>query len=323
MDQARDLLGEWFSALEKNGECTSFRLGRCLPSSSEPEWFVLPHARYDGIGGLAHVLRSYFRTEIELPRTQEAPPSTLRSLIAAVYWLFRKRPAPMQWKTRGLEAPSESYSAPSAFAWHLFSVARTEALRASARARASSLNAWLLWGLTRAIAPWLASARGSIEWIVPVNLRGAVALPRDTANSASTLDVCFPITATPEQIHAELQKELRRGAHWGAWRLVSWLRYLGPKALQAIVRHELQVRKHGSFSNLGRLEPRQGTAPFDDGEWWMAFNPVFRSRPIGAACLTWRGRLALTLQMHPALSRDPRDARELLGRWSTALESTA
>jgi len=66
-------------------------------------------------------------------------------------------------------------------------------------------------------------------------------------------------------------------------------------------------------SNLGSLGPPATEAP---REWWLAFNPVMRSRPVGAACLTWGGRLALTLQVHPALSREPEQARAWWNEWT-------
>jgi hypothetical protein len=144
-------------------------------------------------------------------------------------------------------------------------------------------------------------------------MRGAVESERDTANMAWTLDVAFSPGAGPEQIHAAIRRELERRTHWGAWHLLNLFRYLKPELLRAVARREMQIRKHGCFSNLGRLGPAASDA---DPECWMAFNPVLKSRPVGAASLTWGDRLTLTLQLHPALSRDPEAARAWLNDWT-------
>jgi hypothetical protein len=314
----RDLLGEWFSALEANGEFCSFRLGRYGATMREPEWFFLPHARYDGLGGLAYVLRSVFASEIDLPSSTERPPSSLERILAALRFLFRTRSRPMRWRDEdtALRPRGSDDLRPSALAWALFSKSETEALRDTARRRGVSLNAWLLWGLTRSCLPRLVPDTGNMQWIVPVNLRGFAKTERDTDNAAWAVDVAFDAAACPETVHAAIAEQLRNKTHWGSWELFELLRYLGPKALNAVARREMHVPKHGSFSNMGSLEPRQANALASSDEWWMAFNPVLRSRPVGAACLTWRGRLALTLQLHPGMSRDQRLARDWLDRWT-------
>lgn len=320
----RDLLGEWFAALDAYGECYRFRLGRYLSGMSEPEWFFLSHALYDGLGGLAHVQRTLFRRSMVLPRATERAPGRLARLIAAARCLLRRGQHPLPWRHadphwRPLDSAS---STPSAVAWTLLSEHETLELRDQARRRGISLNAWLLWGLSRSTLPWLVPVRGNLEWIVPLNMRGAVACERDTANMAWTLDVVFPAQAEPEQIHRALGRERAQRAHWGAWQLMRLLRHFEPRVLRAVALRELRIRKHGSFSNLGRLEPPPATNA--EREWWLAFNPVLSSRPVGAASLSWGDRLALTLQLHPALSRDPEQARAWLNDWARiALERSA
>jgi hypothetical protein len=316
----RDLVGEWFSALEAEGESFTFRLGRYRREMPEPEWYFLPHERYDGLGGLAHVLRTQRQTQIDLPRSSERPPSRLSKFLAALSFLFRRRSRPMRFcdADPSFEPRTAAEVAPSALAWTLFSGAETEHVREAARRRRVSLNAWLLWALSRSSVPWLVPNTGNFQWIVPVNMRGHTTTPRDTDNTAWTLDVAFESDAGPEQVQAAIGEQLQRKTHWGSWELFKLLRFLSPEALKAIARREMQVPKHGSFSNLGRLEPRSAS-PSSPEEWWMAFNPVLRSRPVGAACLTWCGRLALTLQLHPALSRDPRVAREWVDAWRGSL----
>jgi hypothetical protein len=318
----RDLIGEWFSALEAEGECFTFRLGRYREEMRGPDWYFLPHERYDGLGGLAHVLRTELETAIELPRSAEKPPSRFSKFLAALYCLLRRRSRPMRFRDEdpSFEPRSAAAVQPTALAWTLFSAAETEMVRNAARKQGVSLNAWLLWGLARSTLPSLVAGTGNFQWIVPVNMRGHAKTARDTDNAAWTLDVAFEPDAAPEQVQAAIGEQMRHKAHWGSWELFKLLRFLKPEALKAIAQREMQVRKQGSFSNLGRLEPRSDLIR-SSGDWWMVFNPVLRYRPVGAACLTWCGKLALTLQLHPALSRDPRVAREWLDAWRRFVET--
>jgi hypothetical protein len=313
----RDLIGEWFSALEAQGEHFNFRLGRYCTGMQDPEWYFLPHDRYDGLGGLAHVLRTERGTEIDLPRSAERSPSRFAKLLAALYCLVRRRTRPMRFRDEdeSFELRSATEARPSAYAWALFTRTETDDVRNAARRQGVSLNAWLLWALTRASLPYLVPNTGNIQWIVPINMRGLAKTPRDTDNAAWTLDVGFRPDASPEDVQAALGKQLRMNAHWGTWELFKLLHWFEPDTLKALAHREMRVRKHGSFSNLGRLTPRvpEGTHSLD--EWWLAFNPVLKSRPVGAACLTWCDKLALTLQLHPALSRDPGVAHEWLEGW--------
>jgi len=294
------------------GESFLFRLGRYRPDMSQPDWFFLPHQHFDGLGGLAHLLRTTQRTELEIPAlAPDDRPSTLAQWMAALRLLCQRLVRPRPWR---LAQTGSKTSTEPAFAWTLFSAADTLTLRAGARSRGVSLNAWLLWGLAESCLAHLAPGREGAAWIVPINMRGAVPGERDTANLASILDVSFSLPTRPQAVDAALRKERRKLAHFGAWQLLQMVGRLPPWVRQAVVRHEANVPKHGSFSNLGQLGPLHGTEP-DAREWWMVFNPVIRSRPVGMACLTWQGRMAVTLQLHPALNRSERETRDWLSTW--------
>ena len=346
--------GDWFDTLERMGESFLFRLGRYRRGMSQPDWFFLPHQHFDGLGGFAHLLRTTQSTELAIPElaTTERP-SALARWMAALRLLCRRPVRPRPWRltdaasnasTRKRTPTGSSGSAAGegsranltcahataepAFAWTLFSAADTLALRASARSRDVSLNALLLWGLAETCLEHLApgredaAEREGAAWIVPVNMRGAVPGERDTANLASILDVAFPLPARPSTVDAAFRKERSKLAHFGAWQLLQMLGHLPRWVRQAVVRHEANVPKHGSFSNLGQLGPRGRTDPnvvavavANMGEWWMVFNPVIRSRPVGMACLTWQGRMAVTLQLHPVLNQSEREACDWLSTW--------
>jgi hypothetical protein len=316
-DNERDPIDEWFSVLESLGECCRIRVGRYLAGTAEPEWFFLPHQRYDGLGALARVQAQAFGQALELPRSSESAPGRLARWVAALRCVFRRRPELLEWRdvNASWRPDPSSRSSPTSAAWIAFTDVETSLVRKQARERGLSMNAWLLWALARSGLPLLLPGRGKLEWLVPLNLRGAVESRRETANTAATLDVAFAPEASADDVHAALREQIEHRAHFGAWQLVQALRWFGGSFLEKLARRELAIPKHGCFSNLGALGPRAAPARGPE-EWWMAFNTVFRSRPVGAACLTWGGRLTLTLQLHPALTADGERARRWLDEWA-------
>src|ERR1039458_5763811 len=88
-----DAISPWFLAAEELGEYTGIRFGRVPPGGAEPEWRFLRHADYDGIGGLAEILRQRGAKVDHLMQIKyPAPPSWLPLLRALPKYLKpRKR----------------------------------------------------------------------------------------------------------------------------------------------------------------------------------------------------------------------------------------
>jgi hypothetical protein len=310
----RDCFYHWFSELQAQGEETTFRLGQVRGREPEPCWTSLPHHTFDGLGGLHHVLSERCGRGLELPKLPRPYPGTLERWLAAFRVLTAPAPRLASFKREVTGAGDER----PVSVWALFTRAETSELRRLSRARGTSLNAAFLAALTAAIRPLLDGEL--INWIVPVNMRGVEPDLAPTDNQAATLDISFRVRATAQDIDDTLNAQRRRNMHWGVWQLLKWLGAAGPAVVRFVARRELGVKKHGSFSNMGSLRPMGGC---DDGseelEWWMAVNPVQRARPLGAACLTYNGRLALTLQVHPVLGLDRSSAQQVMDAWVAGL----
>jgi len=305
----RDCFYHWFSELEAQGEETTFRLGHVRGHEPEPSWTSLPHHTFDGLGGLHHVLTKRCGRGLELPTLSRPYPGLLERWLAALRVLSARSPRLASFKREVRTAGERPVAV-----WALFTRAETSELRRLSRARGTSLNAFFLAALTAAIRPLLHGEL--INWIVPVNMRGVEPDLAPTDNQAATLDISFPVRATAQEIDETINAERRRNMHWGVWQLLKWLGAAGPAVVRFVARRELGVKKHGSFSNMGSLRPAGGSA--DDSEeleWWMALNPVQQARPLGAACLTYNGRLALTLQVHPVLGLDRSSAQQVMDAW--------
>jgi hypothetical protein len=307
----RDCFYHWFCELEASGEDTTFRLGQVSGRETQPVWTCLPHHSFDGLGGLYHVLGE----RLVLPVLPGPYPGALARSLAALRVLAARAP-----KLLSFRREVASTSDPPIAVWSLFTQAETIELRALSRAQATSLTALMLAALTAAIRPLLAEGPGLVNWVVPVNMRGVETDLAPTDNQAATLDVAFPVASTAGDVDAELRAQRRKNMHWGVWQLLKWLGGAGPAVVRFVARQELGVRKHGSFSNMGNVQLAwEGTEYSREPEWWMALNPVQRPRPLGAACLTYNGRLALTLQVHPVLGLDQAAAQQVMDAWVRAL----
>jgi len=311
----RDCFYHWFSELERGGEDIHFRLGRVSEPELAPSWICLPHHTFDGLGGLAHVLREGGQ-ELPLPVLPGPYPHVLRRSLAALRHLLRPNPKPRAFKS---EVSGGGAGRPVT-AWALFTEGQTSALRERAREGGTSLNALFLYGLTSAIRPLLADGPGVVNWIVPVNMRGAERGLALTDNQASAFDVAFPPDADARAIDDVLREQRSRNVHWAVWELLRWLGAAGPAVVRAAARQQLSVRKHGSFSNMGSLDSQRRSPGSREPVWWMAINPVQRTRPLGAACLTFNGRLALTLQAHSVLGLEQSGVERILDAWIAALQ---
>lgn len=305
----------WFSELELRGEDTMFRLGRVCGTEPEPTWSYLPHHTFDGLGGLHHLLEQRHGKHLELPQLPRPYPGWLARAVAALRVLATPTPRVASFSREVIPGPDERALA----TWALFTRAETTDLKARARRHGTSLNAFLLWALTRAIRPLLTEDSGVVNWVVPINMRGVEPDLSPSDNQAATLDVSFSLQASARGIDESIREQRRRNVHWGVWQLLKWLGRAGPDIVRFVARRELKVRKHGSFSNLGNLRLVGDSRDHDTPEWWMAVNPVQRARPLGAACLSYYGRLTLTLQIHPVLGLGQSATQDVMDAWVAAL----
>src|SRR5262245_25472229 len=123
-----DPISPWFIAAEELGEFIGIRFGR-LTESGEPEWEFLPHTNYDGIGGLAEILRKRGATLHRLPQIKHYSNSSWVSLVRSLpkYVSPRRR---LIWDAiDGTSRQSTSKDSPTAVAWHAFDEGTTTQMR--------------------------------------------------------------------------------------------------------------------------------------------------------------------------------------------------
>jgi len=312
-DDAPDPGGLAFEELAGLGERTDIRFGRI--TGEAVDWVDTPHARCDGLGALARLLRRDGHT-VALPTLS---PSRRPGFLRTLWAILRhdpgaeRRPCVPWRRFEGAKAPAGPASRP---AWRLLQAEASARIEAAAEARGVSGNSLLLSALDRAAAPRLVREPQPSLWLMPVNMRGAVKIERDTQNQSSFLPVAVPRDGEPEAVHGEVRRLLSAQVHWAAWAVAVVLpRWVSRARYSAYVKKYHARPGHpwlGTFSNLGAWDVPDGR----DG--WVFAPPTARTVPLAAGAITLRGRLGLALDAHPVLDLPPGELFELLDAWIDA-----
>jgi hypothetical protein len=311
--KASDWSGLWFKIIEDTrGEYVGMRGGKRRPDGSI-EWTFLSHASYDGLGGFVHLLRrDHGAARVAVPVRKSRIPSLMARTVALLRLVAKKPEAAAAWKNMDQSAQVKRTMPGTAFATELFDPECTQQLTQKARALGIPLNSVLLAALGRASKGHLGA--GPARWIMPVNMRGPVALANDTANQTGYLHIELPPDATPAQAHEQMKLALRRRDHWATWLFLNAGRIVGYRGIRAI--YKMQMYRFegrpfvGAFTNLGSWDGH--------GEWFVC-PPVAATCPVSAGAIVCNGRLSLTIEAHPSVAGGATWARALMVRWITEL----
>ncbi len=302
-----DTINKWFLAAEELGEYIGIRFGHIAPNATEPEWTFLRHTDFDGIGGLAEILRQKGAKLGRLPQIRfPAEPSPLSLLIMAPKFLRPRQRVKWLPVDQGTATDSSTHP-PAAVAWHVFDESTTIQIRRVCRKAGVTVNSFLLKHLTKAIRPFLEDQSSMVPWMIPVNLRGKLNGERDTANFSSYVSVKVQTYETPFDIHQNIYQALARKEHWANWYAYQSGRLMTDKMRKFLITKEWAMSQWnlGSFSNLGSWDSEQEINQTGCAGDWLFCPPVLRCQWVGAGCVTFQNRLSLVLQAHPDLTTNP------------------
>jgi hypothetical protein len=290
LDVTEDRTGLWIAALQASGVDTDALIARVDPDTG-PRWYPLPHSEFDGVGAFGHLLRQHGHPDLGgLPQNEpQRRPGWLSLLRAGAQ--FTEFPF-----GRGVSLRMASSSmAPLGrnIAWRVLDEAQTSRLVARAKAEGVSVNAWLLFTLTRSLAPLLDNPARPSRWMIPVNMRGKVRSPRDTANHVAYVRLPVSQSDSARAIQDRIRARLDGFEDWWLWYCYRYGSLVGPRLMRILARADLRWSKPylGCFSNLGAWNLSGPGA-------WICCPPVARTMPVGAGCLTYGGRMGLALRFH-------------------------
>lgn len=321
MSERIDTINLWFLAAEALGEYIGIRFGQIAPGVTEPEWTFLRHTDFDGIGGLAHILRQRGAKLGRLPQIRYPAAPSVFSVLKLTPKFLRPRQR-VKWLPLPATPTTGPLQPPAAVAWHVFDELATLQVRRVCRMAGVTVNSFLLKHLTKAIRPFLEDQAAVVPWMVPVNLRGKLVRNRDTANFSSYVGVRIKSYETPHDVHRNIYAALGRREHWANW----YACYTGVVMSEAMRKFlitkewALSQWNLGSFSNLGDWDSeKEITQPGCLGDWLFS-PPVLRCQLVGAGCVTFQNRLSLTIQAHQELTTEPAITRQWIQNWIKEIE---
>ncbi|MFD0892012.1 hypothetical protein KBB96_11345 [Luteolibacter ambystomatis] len=318
----KDPIRPWFKALEGLGEYIGIRFGKVNPETNEVEWIFLPHTEYDGIGAFAHLMREGGVKMNQLPQITHPAPLNWTSFLRLVPRMMGPRRR-LKWKPlpQG-PALDNAQQPPPAVAWHVFTEEDSAKLRRASRLANVSVNSLLLKYLDRAVRADLENPSSAIPWMIPVNMRGKVTQDSDVANHASYIGIRIFASESVKDVHRHIYDALGKGQHCGNWKALNatgWTSEATKQKMLNMDRATLQWSL-GGFSNLGVWDREKAiTAETCQGPWLFS-PPVLSSQLVGAGCITFQGRLSLTLQIHPDLTTSPEVAAKWMRTWVREIE---
>lgn len=313
MNAKYDPAGQWYHALTKLGEDVGIGFG-IQKNNEELVWTFLPHSKYDGIGGLCHLLGTFGLTNLELPKLKnKKKPSNVKQLVNMIKFLKKlKLPGP-QWQNFIFKQIISSPTLPSHFA---FSEHESLLLSKAASKHGVSINSLLITSLNNCIHEYLINKHCDRMWMVPVNLRGAIQLSNDTDNHYSYLALKMTSSESAQATHKKIKSLLYEEEHWGSWAVINLSHLLGPKYIFKIMARKMAREESwlGSFSNLGEWNI---TELCDQKIYFCP--PVTKTCPLSAGAINWNKSIHLCMRLHPAFKNAQSLSNEILQKWRQTL----
>lgn len=318
----RDPIRPWFEALEELGDYSSFKFGH-VAESGEVRWHERSHKLFDGIGGFADILQEAKIVPPPLPQNKHPSKPSWWPFVRALPALLGPRRR-LAWASleKGPAVPEGPLPDP-VLGWHLFDEDQSVAVREAARALGVTINSYLLKHLDAVIRKELQNPKAATPWMLPVNLRSKVKCERETENQSSYLAIQIAHDQDVTDLHADIHRRLDRGEHWAAWKGYSATRPFPPALKKWALAHDRAMTQWnlGLFTNLGNWDPDKTITDPDYSRAWVVRATVLRSQMIGAACISFQGRLSLSVQVHPDLTTAPSVPERWMKDWVQRISS--
>jgi hypothetical protein len=309
-----DWVAEVFSAMRDSGEDISIVYGYPYDAAApaRAHWFELQHNEYDGVAGLACLLRHHGQVVDRLPQLTNDRLTFARGLRGVLSVLPEVKSRQRQWRRFDAARQAAKLPVDQRVAWHSFSAPETQAIVAAAKVAGVSVNTFLLHRLD-GVVKHLTPPSTARRWMLPINLRGAVTRALERSPHMAFLGVDLDDSTSLPQAQQRIDTLRAKAYHWGVWVLMQAGRLMGKDGMRRdIAKREAQQHGWtGIFSNLG-------TWNVDGAKPWLFCPAISRVYPVGAGCLTMNGRMSLTVQLHAVLCENLATSQALLDAWRLA-----
>ncbi len=315
-----DWVGKWFGVLQELGELVYIPFGKLTSDHNDLEWIFLPHEKYDGVGGITHLLRNEGYSIEHLPEMKDPkPPGFLMACLAYLRAAYESRYRYMPWKKYDPTKTGKFLG----IAWHRFTEEETKQISVKAKELGISSNTLLFWNLDQAILPLFKTQNFDRQWMVPVNMRGGVKRTRETSNHSSFFGVSVSPGDSVKELHRKIHQQIKRNMHWGNWYFILTGKFLG---LNGMRKSLARYRKKGHtwvgiFTNIGKWPNEDSETTSAVTTIWMVAATVTQGHPLAGACLTWKGQIGITLNFHPSLGMELNEFQAYMHTWKESVLS--
>jgi hypothetical protein len=319
-----DPIGIWFEEIGKYfGENIEIPFCRYDAQTDETEWFHLPHSEYDGFSGYAHLLSARGYDPTTFPDMRNTRRFTLALKIAALFRFFSHRcdETAVSW----IRQDDSVHGRSRGIAWHIFGRDETDTIERFSVMQGASCNSFLLMTLTRAVPPFFRThsvhgdGRKGDTWMLPVSMRKrAFVYQSEPANMTSYAEVILDEKMDIGTTHDTVKRVFKRNTYYAVWFLLRLsARCVSRRRLARFIAKKMKTAKSntGCFSNLGRWNPSIEDDERSSHEIWFGVPPVAPGQPIGAGAMIWKGKLVLSLQVHPSIAPDFSRVEDALKCW--------
>jgi hypothetical protein len=208
-------------------------------------------------------------------------------------------------KTQWIKQYPEAADEPSKISHIVLSREETRNVAIKANTRQVSVGRWIFWALNETISANCIKADSPYYWLIPIDLRGALTRPDDTANHISRMLVPCRAHMDLHELTATVKQELDAKTYWGNYFTVKlFIDLFGIRGAKLLFRlFESTERFAGAFTLLKEYPISHPENPeLDDHQQLIVCGGNSRVMPVNCTCLTWNGRISVTLRIHPTLA---------------------
>lgn len=272
------------------------------------QWSAYEHDHFDGVGGAYYYLNKNFlftgKIEEIKSKRRPAPLRLISTFLKQLVLSILIRP---KWSLKIKNVHGD----PACIASYTFTAEEFNNMKKDAFAAGVSLNTFLLKKLDLSTRDGLVEAYPTTIWVVPVNMRGAQGVNPNVGNQTSSLIIHVNKNDSLLSLHQKIKDGFLRGDHFCGWLFSHLSKFVNTNTLRFIHKSFYKSDNYiGSLSNLGSWET------MSDQEKTVLFSPpAGRMIPLSAGVIEVNGKLSISLQIHPCISRETETTKRMMCNW--------
>lgn len=310
---ATDWSGRKYRVLKALGEDIDMIIGVAQPAHADVSWFLHSHEKDDGIGALVKILASFGIVIPPKVNPSRLPkPGLWGRLKALKLHLHNSRAVDYPWRRPALGAGAV---VEPCFVYYLMPEADSACVKQHSRSLEVGETSFFLSCLDKVCRDRYLTQPSERVWMMPHDFRRSLGITRQSGNCTAPVSVRLSGQPSARDIFVQLKGLYQQGILWGSWSYTNFARVLTDSMIKKAYTRLKNRAWFGVYANMSAWQTPVGSPPALAGSWIVSAPPVSAVCPITAGSITWEGRTAFTLQLHPSLNADRQAAMDLMSLW--------